>query len=132
MGDLEWNGTYVTPLSDLATSGQLGQIGPLRIARGTMLQNFQFKLVSSADHLTAFTSGVVSGQIARDGGTTFGPLQSGSFFEIGLGWYGLSALTSGDLLANTAALVITANGISGGTSDQRDFAFVLQRTSGQL
>ncbi len=39
-------------------------------------------------------------------------------------------LTSGDLNANTVALVFTANGISGGTADQRDFAYILQRVSG--
>lgn len=130
-GEINWNGSIAVPLSDLATSGQIGQIGPVRIARGTMIQNFPFKLVSSLDHITPFTSGVCSGQIARDNGT-FGPLQSGVITEKGLGWYNLSALTSGDLLANTAALVITANGISGGASDQRDFAFVLQKVSGSL
>lgn len=129
-GDEQWNGSATLPLSDLATSGQVGQIAPLRIARGTMVRNFPFKLVSSLDSKTPFTSGVVSGQISRDGGL-FGPLESGSFTEMGKGWYSLQALTSGDLLANTAALLFTANGISGGTSDQRDFSFVLQRVSGQ-
>lgn len=129
-GDLQWNGTVTMPLSDTATSGQIGQIAPIRLARGTMIQNFPFKLVSAADHITPFTSGVVSGQISRDGGGTFGALQSGAFTETGLGWYTLQALTSGDLLANTAALVFTANGISGGASDPRDIALVLQRVSG--
>jgi len=128
-GDFQWNGTATLPLSNLATSGQIGQNQPMRIARGTMIQNFMFKLVSSVDHVTAFTSGVVSGQISRNGGA-FGVLQSGLFTEIGLGWYSLQALTSGDLLANTAALTFGANGISG-TSDPRDFSLVLQRTSGQ-
>lgn len=129
-GDFQWNGTVSLPLSDLATSGQLGQVAPIRIARGTMIQNFGFKLVSSLDHVTPFTSGVVSGQIARDGGS-FGALQSGAITETGLGWYNLQALTSGDLLANTAKLTFSANGISGGSADQRDYFLVMQRTSGQ-
>lgn len=125
-----WNGATRVGPSDLATSGQVGQIGPLRLARGTMIRNYPFKMVSSADHLSPFTSGVISGQISRDG-AAFGPLQSGLFTEIGLGWYSVQALTSGDLLANTAAVVFTGVGVSGGAADQRDFGFVLQRTSGQ-
>ena len=130
VGDLQWNGAAVFQLADLATSGQLSLIAPQKVVRGQMLLNFPFKLVSSTDHVTAFTSGVVSGQISRDG-AGFGALQSGSITEIGKGWYNLSALTSGDLLANSVALVFTANGISGGTSDQRDFSFLMNRVSGQ-
>lgn len=129
VGDLQWNGTTLLPLSDMATSGQLGQIGPIRLARGTMIQNFQFKLVSSLDHVSPFVSGIISGQIMRDNGN-FGPLQSGAFTEVGLGWYRVQALTSGDLNANTVALVFNGVGISGGTSDQRDYGFILQRVSG--
>jgi hypothetical protein len=128
-GTIHWNGSAIAPLSDTATSGQLGQAAPIRIYRGQMVQNFPFKMVSSADHVTPFTSGVVSGQISRDGGS-FGALQSGAFTEMGLGWYRTN-LTSGDLLATTVALVFTAVGISGGAADQRDIALVLQRTSGQ-
>lgn len=128
-GTEQWNGSVLLPLSDLATSGQLGQIAPIRLARGVAVSGFPFKLVSSADHVTNFVSGVVSGQISRDGGS-FGALQSGAFTEIGLGWYRTN-LTSGDLLANQVALIFTANGVSGGQADQRDFALLLQRTSGQ-
>lgn len=128
-GTEQWNGSVLLPLSDLATSGQLGQIAPIRLARGVAVSGFPFKLVSSADHVTNFVSGVVSGQISRDGGS-FGALQSGAFTEIGLGWYRTN-LTSGDLLANQVALIFTAVGISGGSADQRDFALLLQRTSGQ-
>lgn len=128
-GDIQWNGSNVLPRSDLATSGQIGQALPLKIYRGQMISNFPFKLVSSADHVTPLTSGVCSGQISRDGGA-FTALQSGGFSEIGLGWYSVP-LTSGDLLCNTAALVFTAVGVSGGASDPRDFGFILQRTSGQ-
>ena len=129
MEDFQWNGVAEFPLSDLTVSGSVGT-GNIKIFRGQMIQNFPFKLVSSTDHVTPLTSGIVSGQIARDGGA-FGALQSGRFTEMGLGWYALQALTSGDLLANTAALVFTANGISGGQSDPRDFGLVLQRSSGQ-
>jgi hypothetical protein len=94
-----------------------------------MVTNFPFKMVSSLDHVTPFVSGVVSGQISKDGGA-FGPLASGIINEIGLGWY-RTTLVSGDLLCNTAALSFSAVGISGGTADQRDFSLVLQRTSGQ-
>lgn len=129
-GDVQWNGSAVLPLSNLATSGQIGQIAPLRVARGTMVQNFPIYLKSSADHITPFTSGVVSGQISRDGGA-FGVLQSGAFSEVGQGVFSLQALTSGDLLANTCTLLFTANGISGGSADPLAMSFVLQRTSGQ-
>jgi hypothetical protein len=129
-GEVQWNGTVVPPLSDLATSGQVGQLGPLRLARGVMVQNFPVYLKSSADHITPFTSGVVSGQIARDGGA-FGALQSGAITEVGLGWYNLQALTSGDLLANTAKILFTAAGISGGLSDPCPVGLVLQKVSGQ-
>lgn len=129
-GDFQWNGVSPLPLSDLATSGQIGQLAPIRIARGNMVQSFPFKLVSAVDHITPLTSGICSGQISRDG-SAFGPLQSGGFNEIGLGWYSVQALTSGDLLCNTAALVFTANAVSGGPSDARDFGFITQRTSGQ-
>lgn len=129
-GDLQWNGSVTMPLSDTATSGQVGQIAPIRMARGVMVQNFPFKMVSSLDHVTPFTSGVCSGQILRDNGA-FTALQSGSAVELGLGFYRVT-LTSGDLLCNTAALSISAVGISGGTADNRDFAFVMQRVSGSV
>lgn len=130
LGNFDWNSSYPIPLSDLSTSGQVGQTTPIRIFRGQQVANFPFKLVSSTDHVTPLLSGIISGQISRDGGA-FGPLQSGAFTEIGRGWYNLQALTSGDLLANTVALSFTGVGISGGTSDPRDFALILQKTSGQ-
>lgn len=129
-GQLEWNTSVAVPLSDLSTSGQLANLSPLRLARGTMIQNFPLFFRSSSDHLTGMTSGVVSGQIARDNGS-FGVLQSGSFTETGLGWFNLSALTSGDLLCNTVKLHFSCVGISGGSADNIDMSFVLQRTSGQ-
>jgi hypothetical protein len=130
-GDFQWNGTVSLPLSNLATSGQLSQVGPVKLTRGVMLENFLFTLVSSADHITPLTSGVVSGQILRDNGS-FTALQSGAFTEKGMGVYRLQALTSGDLLCNTAALVFSAVGVSGGASDNRVFSLVLQRSSGQV
>lgn len=128
-GDEQWNGTKVLPLSDLATSGQISSIGPLKIQRGTMVKPFEIYLVSAADHVTPFTSGIVSGQISRDGGN-FTALQSGAITEVGLGFFSLQALTSGDLNCNAAALLFTANGISGGQSDPRPYTFVMQRSSG--
>lgn len=125
-----WNGSIAAPLSDVATSGQVGQFAPIRMARGVMLQNFPIYFKSSVDHITPLTSGVVSGQIARDGGS-FGPLQSGAFTETGRGFFNLQALTSGDLLANTVKLLFTAVGISGGSADPVPLSLILQRTSGQ-
>jgi hypothetical protein len=129
VGDVQFNGTAILPLSDLATSGQVANFSPLRVARGTMLKPFPIYLRSSADHVTAFTSGIVSGQISRDGGS-FGPLQSGAFVETGLGFYSLQALTSGDTNAGSFALLFTAAGISGGLSDPLPLSFLTQRTSG--
>lgn len=129
MGDFQWNGSATLPLADLATSGQIGQIAPIKMARGVAVPNFPVYLKSAADHVTPFTSGVLSGQISRDG-NPFGPLQSGAFTEVGLGAYSLQALTSGDLLAQTVTLHVQGVGISGGTSDPLVLSFVLQRTSG--
>jgi hypothetical protein len=129
-GTEQFDGSALFRLSDLATSGQVANIGPLRIARGTMVQNFPFKLVSAADHVTPFTSGTISGQISRDGGA-FGALQSGAFTEVGLGWYTLQALTSGDLNANSIALTFTGVRSGGTGSDPRDCSIITQRVSGQ-
>ncbi len=127
-GDFQWGGSAVVPLSDTVTSGQFSQAAPIRMARSEAISGFMFKLVSSSDHVTNFTSGVVSGQISRDG-AAFGALQSGTITEVGLGWFRCN-LTSGDVNAKTIALLFTAAGISGGSSDQRDFSFVTQRVSG--
>lgn len=129
VGDFQWNGTAPAPLSDTATSGQIGQIGPMRIARGTMVKPFPIYLKSSADHVTPFTSGVVSGQISKDG-AAFTALQSGAFTEIGLGAYSCQALTSGDTSCNAAVLVFNAAGISGGSSDPLVMSFLTQKVSG--
>jgi hypothetical protein len=126
-GNIDWGGVTPVQLCDMATSGQVSQFAPIRLARGTMIRQFPFTMVSSSDHVTPFTSGAlqISGQISRDGGA-FGALQSGSFSEIGLGGYALQALTSGDLTCNTALLAFTAPG-----ADNRVFSMVLQRVSGQ-
>ncbi len=125
---LQWGGTATLPLSDMATSGQVSNALPIRIARGVMLQNFPLYLKSAADHITPMVSGIVSGQIARDAGA-FGPLQSGNITEVGLGYYNVN-LTSGDLNATTVKLVFTGRQVSGGNSDPLPFSFILQRTSG--
>jgi hypothetical protein len=127
-GDLQWSGTVTLPLSNLATSGQLSQFLPVCIYTGEELSNFPIFLVSSLDHVTPFTSGICSGQICRNpaSGSLFGPLQSGIFNEIGLGFYSVT-LTSGDLNAATVAMQFQAAGISGnGLSDPRSMSFILQ------
>lgn len=134
-GDIHWNGTALVPLSNLATSGQVGSHLPTKIYRGQMVQRFKFKLVSSVDHVTPFVSGVLSGQIHRDGAASFAGLQSGlavaGYAELGNGWYQCT-LTSGDLLGDSAALMFSAVGISGGAADQRDFWLNLQKVSGGI
>lgn len=125
VGDINWNGTNVAPLTDIPASGQ----NIILLARGWMIKNYQFDLRSSTDHLTAFTSGIVSGQVAKDGGA-FAALQSGAFTEVGFGTYSLQALTSGDLAAGTITLRFTAVGVSGGSSDALTQHFITQRTSG--
>lgn len=129
-GDVNWNGSITMPLSDLATSGQVGQIAPIRLAKGVAVSGFPIFMVSAADHVTPFTSGVLSGQISRNGGS-FGALQSGTFTEVGLGFYRVN-LTSGDVSADTIAMVFTGTGISGGTADQRSFSMIMQKVSGSL
>jgi hypothetical protein len=130
-GDLQWGGSTTLPLAALAQSGQVAQIAPLRAAYGCSIANFPFKLVSAADNKTPMTSGVVSGQISRNGGA-FGALQSGAFTEIGQGWYALQALTSGDMQGTTIALSFNGVSVSGANSpsNSRDFVFVTQKVSG--
>lgn len=128
-GDFQWNGSAQMPLSDVVTSGQLSYYLPTKPTYGTMIPNFPIYFKSSADHVTPLTSGVVSGQISRNGGA-FGPLQSGAFTERGAGWYMLQSLTSGDLAAGSVALLFTAVGVSGGTADPVPLAMVMQKTSG--
>jgi hypothetical protein len=128
-GTIEWDGFVVVPLASRASSGQVGQNAPTMLARSWQTLNWPIYLKSAADHVTPFTSGVVSGQISRDGGA-FGPLQSGAFTELGNGFYALQALTSGDLNAQTVAMLFTAvNNV--GASDPLPQAFRLQRISGQ-
>ena len=122
-----WSGTVQLSFSDLATSGQLSIVAPIKVFRGEGIAAFPFKMVSSIDHVTPFTSGIVSGQVSKDGGL-FTALAAPNFAEVGLGWY-VATITSGDLNANTVALVFNALGVSGGLADQRDFSFILQRGS---
>lgn len=132
-GAFQWDGSINIPAANFATSGQVGQFLPMRLARGVAVSGFYFKLVSSSDHVSNFTSGIISGQISRDGGS-FGALQSGlaagAYVEKGNGWFTIN-LTSGDTNCTTAALLFTGVGVSGGSCDQRDFSFVFQRVSGQ-
>lgn len=125
-GSVDWNGTNVAQLADIAVSGV---IDPIILPRNWMVKNYPLYLKQSSDHITPLTSGVVSGQISKDGGA-FGVLQSGAFTEVGLGVYNLQALTSGDLNCNTCTLVFTATAVSGGASDPLVQSFLLQRVSG--
>ncbi len=127
--DFQWNGSTVAALADIPTSGVLGNFFPIRVARSQMIQNYPIYMKSSMDHVTPFVSGVISGQISRDGGA-FGALQSGQITEVGQGFYNLRALTSGDLNANVVSLLFMGQGISGGSSDPLAQAFILQRVSG--
>ncbi len=127
-GDVEWSGSVILPLSDLSTSGQLSVIMPIRIARGQAISGFNLYLKSAADHITPFTSGIVSGQISRNG-NAFGALQSGNVSEVGLGVYKVN-LTSGDLNAGIVTMIFTARGISGGSSDPLPYTFIMQNISG--
>ena len=124
-GRFDWNGSAIYPMSDNVTSGQYSENLPVQVYQGEMVQNFPFKLVSSIDESLAFTSGVVSGQISKDGGA-FAALQSGAFTEIGLGFY-RTTLTSGDLNADTVAIQFSAEGVSGGTARPNNQVFVLQK-----
>ncbi len=126
--NLEWNGTAIGPLSDTATSGQVGAALPMRLARQVPVSGYPLYLKSSADHITPFVSGVVSGQINKDW-AGFTALQQGVFTERGLGYYSVN-LTSGDLNATTVALLFTAVGISGGQADPLPYSILTQRSSG--
>lgn len=125
VGSLDWTGSAVATVANIPVSGTLQ---PIQIQRGVMILNYPIYLRSSSDHITPYTSGNVSGQISKDGGS-FGPLQSGGFTEVGNGFYNLKALTSGDLAANTISLLFTATGQSGGTSDPLPQSFILQNAN---
>ena len=126
---MEWNGIAAAPRSDNSTSGQLSSFMPLRLARRQQVLNYPIYLRSAANSINGFTSGIVSGQIAKDGGT-FTALQSGAFTECGLGGYWLQALTSGDTDARTILLQFTAAGVSGGSAVPLVQAFITQPVSG--
>jgi len=125
-GSVDWNGSNVAQLSDISVSGS---IQPIQLQRGVQIKNYPIYLKQSSDHISPFTSGIVSGQISKDGGA-FGPLQSGAFTETGHGLYALQALTSGDLSCNTMSLLFTGVGVSGGACDPLVQTFILQHASG--
>src|SRR5215469_16896996 len=88
-GSLNWNGSNVYPLSDIAVSGIV--LAPtVMLARSWMVQNYPIYLRSSADHVSPLLSGFVSGQISKDGGL-FTTLQSGAITPVqgGPGVYNL-------------------------------------------
>jgi hypothetical protein len=127
VGDIQWAGSGgpVRALSDLTTSGQMAGFLPIKLTKGVSVSGWLFKLVSSSDHVSAVTSGTpISGQISQNGGS-FGSLQSGTlaagYAEIGLGWYRLNTLTSGDLNADSVILRFQTAG-----SDPREMTIYTQ------
>jgi hypothetical protein len=129
VGDLEWNSTIVVPLCILATSGQIAGISPIKLARGTSINNFPCSFVSSADGVTSVVSGICSGQVSRDG-APFTALQSGLFTEIGLGGYCVN-LTSGDTNGNTLLFYFSCVSVSGGSALPVRIGMITQKVSGQ-
>lgn len=117
-GQIHWGGggsgsRHVIGQSWILTSGMFANSLPVQISRSRMIENFPIYMRGNTDGITPFTSGIISGQIARDGGL-FSPLQSGLITEKGNGFYNVMALTSGDLNGNTIRLLFTGRGISGG------------------
>lgn len=130
-GQINWGGSGVgvKAFSQAATRRQVSGLLPMLMPRGQEVRHLPLYFRSTADHVTPFTSGVVSGQVARDGGL-FGPLQSGKIVEKGNGFYSLQALTSGDLDGEFVSLYFTCVGVSGGSAEPLAFLFPTQRTSG--
>ena len=126
-GSIDWGNGYVAQINQLAVSGL---VQPIQLQRGVQILNYPIYLRSSADHITGFTSGTISGQISKDNTGSFGPLQSGAFTEVGYGVYNLQALTSGDLSANTLTLLFTGVSVQGGNSDPLVQSFITQHSSG--
>lgn len=124
-GDIQWNGSTVVPLSNLATSGQLASFMPVQLARGQAVSGFPLYFKSSLDHVTPLVSGVCSGSVSKNGGL-FGPLQSGIFNEIGLGAYTVG-LTSGDVNAESLMFLFTATNVSGPVSDPLPIAILTMK-----
>lgn len=122
-GDVQWNGSGVAALAGCATSGQIAGFLPVRFPKGRSFNNFVFPMVSQADGQTPITSGIVSGSISRDG-AAYGPFQSGEFAEVGQGDYNLKYVTSGDMNADTVAMLFTATGAM-----PRKFTIYPQRTN---
>lgn len=127
VGSLDWNGSSVYPLSNIAVSGTYQTI---QLRRGHQVLNYPVYLRSAADHVTPFVSGTVSGQVSKDGGAAV-VLQSGSFTAV-TGFPGLynTNLTSGDTNCNTMTLLFTAAGPNGGLSDPLVQSYVMQQGSG--
>lgn len=132
-GQIQWAGDssgnrYVASYSLVISSGLFADAFPTQLSRSYAVRNFPIYLRSPEDHVTPFTSGIVSGQVARNSGL-FTALQSGEITEVGNGFYNVMALTSGDLDAETAKLMFIARGISGGWSDPLCYSLVLQRNA---
>ena len=110
----------VSGLAPWASVSGLYAFLPIRLTKGRSFNNFPFPFYGSGT-TTGITSGTpISGQISKNGGA-FGLLESGSFVEIGFGWYNCQFLTSGDLNADSIALRFNLSG-----ADLRDITIVLQ------
>lgn len=109
-------------VSGLATLASLSGFLPVQLPRGVAFNNFPFPLYMSGT-MQGLSGGAasISGQISRDGGS-FGLLQSGTYSEMGFGWYSLLYLTSGDLNGNSVALRFNLSG-----ADVRDITIVTQK-----
>jgi hypothetical protein len=127
-GEIEWGGSGVVPLVNIAASGIPETI---QLRRSWMVRNYPVYLRSSADNVNPFVSGSVSGMVSQDGGNAVS-LQSGSFTPvIGIpGLYNLQSLTSGDLNAGTITLLFQGTISGGGVSSPLVQSFVLQNQSG--
>lgn len=126
-GDYQWGGAAVVPLSNLTTSGQLASFMPVRLSKGIAVSGFYIYLKSAADHVTPLVSGIVSGQVSKNGGVGYSALQSGGMInEVGLGAYSVN-FTSGDVNADTIMLIFTATGVSGGNSDPLALSILTQK-----
>lgn len=126
-GTVQWGGSAPLAVAELVASGQFGLVANGLLLRNRMVHKYPIGFVNSGGE--PFTSGVVSGQIIKDGATAV-PLQSGAFTEIGNGFYEVQALTSGDLDAAKVCLLFTCVGISGGQAVPVQEKHVLQRMSG--
>lgn len=96
--------------SPLATAAAVAAIAadlPTTITKNTALAAFPFKMVDSADHVTAETGVTVTATRSLDGAAFAACANAAT--EIGSGWYSIN-LAAADLNANTVILKFTGTG----------------------